>query len=117
MLRIFEALGFTPKEAAQRAFVLYGLEGGESLLLRQGAAEAQRLRRSFVEDLMSHPLAACTDRHDGHARPARPGSPRGRPRWAATSRSCASAPGCACASTTRSCSTPPRPRWLAPATN
>jgi AcrR family transcriptional regulator len=54
--QIFEALGFDPSEARQRAFVLYGLEVAESLLHRQSDAATRRQRQDFVAALMTTPL-------------------------------------------------------------
>ena len=53
---IFGALGFTPDEAAMRAFVLYSWEVAESLLHRQGSAAQRQARREFVEKLVQQRL-------------------------------------------------------------
>ena len=54
--QIFEALGFDPLEARQRAFTLYGLEVAESLLHRQSDAATRRQRQAFIAELMTTPL-------------------------------------------------------------
>ncbi len=45
---LFQALGFAPAEAAQRAFLLYGYEVAESLMQRQGTAAEREARRTAV---------------------------------------------------------------------
>lgn len=54
--QLFEALGFAPAEARQRAFVTYGYEVAESLLPRQGSADEREARRRFVEKLVQQAL-------------------------------------------------------------
>ena len=54
--QLFEALGFAPGEAGQRAFVAYAYEVAESMLLRQGGAGDREARRRFIERLVQQPL-------------------------------------------------------------
>jgi len=53
---LFRALGFAPDEAAHRAFLLYGYEVAESLMPRQGSADARDARRRSVLQLVLQPL-------------------------------------------------------------
>ncbi len=54
--QVFGALGFTPEEARQRAFLLYSFEVGASMLSRQTAAAHRQVRVDFVERLMQQAL-------------------------------------------------------------
>jgi AcrR family transcriptional regulator len=56
--QVFSALGFPIAEARMRAFVLYGHEVAESLLLRQGTASQRQERSAFIERLIQQPLTA-----------------------------------------------------------
>lgn len=60
---LFRALGFEADEAAQRAFLLYGYEVAESLMPRQGGAEARVARQRLMLQLVQQPLVpAATPR-------------------------------------------------------
>jgi AcrR family transcriptional regulator len=53
---IFRALGFDGDEARARAFMLYGYEISESLLVRQGSPADKAARRAFMERLAQRVL-------------------------------------------------------------
>jgi AcrR family transcriptional regulator len=58
--QLFSALGFSVKEARQRAFLLYSYVVGESLMCHGSPQGADRA--AFVEQLLTQPLAAVSSR-------------------------------------------------------
>lgn len=56
----FSRLGYDIAEARTRAFVLYGFEFGESVLISQGTDQQREDRRAFVQRMLLSPAATGT---------------------------------------------------------